>query len=237
MSLCGCSGLPVRPGSSFYNENIKKIEVRLLRFNFHDQGYYVANHPYVERDRAQSDGYDLYEKKLKRIIHNELESKGYTAEFGEPLSIDVNAGFWWGFPYMSSDANALYSAVEPTLKVIKETDGTDTILVFVIRFLQYRWASGNYTSPDIGYKYSEGYSPQVFETEDMTSLDINYHFYSLDSKRRLLANEFRGQRVHKVVSEQSFGNTKLIRWIYTETEDEFLRRCVSQLLKNIPEYR
>jgi len=234
--LYGCSCLPLRPGSDFYKDNVKKIQLRFLNYDFHSEGYYADNNAFVDRDRAMRDGRDLYENKLKDIIRNKLEAKGYKVEFAEPLDLDITAGFWWGCP-CASDANALYSELLPKLKSINKTDDTDAILIFTVRFLQYRWEEGDYTSPDVDYGYSSDYSsPRLFETGDMTNLDINYQLYSLNSQRRILANDLRNQRKSEVVSEQNLGYSKIIRWVYAETEDEFLERCISQLASNIPEY-
>lgn len=238
--LSGCVGLPIRPDPTFYDANIKKIEVRLLRFNFYDMGYYGSNNPYVDRNRAGRDSYDLYEKQLKNIICDELETKGYLVSFGEPLLVDVKAGFWAG---VKSVEIILYSALEPKLKEIEKRDDIDVILVFVMTSLYYRWGSRKdtfpkSTSPDWGYGYVDGYSDHRdnFETEDITALDTNYYLYNPALKKRILANQIHSQRTNKKVSEQHFGSTVLVRWTYTETEDELLERCISELFNNIPEY-
>ena len=175
----------------------------------------------------------IYEKHLRNIICDELETKDYLVSFGEPLSVDVKAGFWAG---IKSEEIILYSALEPILKNIEKKDDIDAILVFVMTSLHYRWSSGKSTSPSFGYGYEDGYSDYRgnVETEDITDLNINYYLYSPTFKRRILANQLRGERTHKTVSEQRFGDTVLTYWTYTETEDEFLERCVSELFNNIP---
>jgi hypothetical protein len=213
--FAGCESYgPKIPGPEFTNRKIKNIDVW-----------------FIILDSGVTDVWTIpltYNSEIADATIYELTQKGYSVKNYRSVQ-GRNCVDDFAFSNFSGLLRKQYPSGQPP----SDIDAVFLVeaQVFYRMVIDPTTTAGSEGTP-YGYYYRTSRNPP---TSDIGDLRLCYIISDPSLKKHILTGYGGGQRRYEIVSSSPIGRMVATRWKFVENQEEYVRRCVDDTFKNLPE--
>jgi hypothetical protein len=212
----GCESYgPLIPGPEFTNRKIKNIDVWFIML-----------------DAGVTDVWTIpltYNNEIADATIYELTQKGYSVKHyssvqGRNCVDDLSV----------SNFSGLLRKQYPSGQPPSDIDGVFLVDARVFYRIEYDTTTAVSQDTPYGFYYRTSSHPP---TSDIGDLSLCYIISDPSLKKHILTGQGGGQRRYEIVSSSLIENRRMVvtRWRFVENQEDYIRRCVNDTFKNLPE--